>query len=227
MPDTAHHIAFAPFRALCLLILLLSLHRRSILQQSVGSILPSVQHHILCQLQQLWFHGGIDLQQSGIDNPHIHACLNGVIEEHRVHRLPDRVIAAERKRQVAHSAAHPCKREVSLNILSGFYVINSVVIVLLDACGDSQNIRIDEDILRRKTGFLRQQTVRSVSHLPASLECGSLSLLIEEHHHCGSAVTPHQPCFLQEFLLTLLQADGVDNRLALYALQSCLQHFPL
>jgi len=144
-----------------------------------------------------------------------------------VHRLPDRVIATERKRQVAHSAAHPCKREVSLNILSGFYVINSVVIVLLDACGDSQNIRIDEDILRRKTGFLRQQTVRSVSHLPASLECGSLSLLIEEHHHCGSAVTPHQPCFLQEFLLTLLQADGVDNRLALYALQSCLQHLPL
>ena len=150
-----------------------------------------------------------------------------MIEEHRVHCLPDRVISTERERQVAHSSAHPGKGEVCLNIFSGFDVINCIVIVLLDACGDGQDIGIDEDVLRRETGFLRQQTVRSVSHLPAFFEGGSLSLLVKEHHHRGSAVAPHQPGFLQEILLTLLQADGVDNRFALYALQPCLQHLPL
>ena len=41
---------------------------------------------------------------AGIDDAHVHAGLDGVIEEHRVHRLAHRLVAAEREREVRHAA---------------------------------------------------------------------------------------------------------------------------
>ena len=41
---------------------------------------------------------------AGIDDAHVHAGLDGVIEEHRVHRLAHPFVATERERKVRHAA---------------------------------------------------------------------------------------------------------------------------
>jgi hypothetical protein len=46
----------------------------------------------------------IDGELAGIDDAHVHAGLDAVIQEHRVHRLAHRLVAAERERQVRHAA---------------------------------------------------------------------------------------------------------------------------
>ena len=46
-----------------------------------------------------------------------------------------------------------------------------------------------------------------------------LALLVEGHHDDGGAVAADEPGLLEELLLALLEADRVDDRLALDALQ--------
>ena len=46
-----------------------------------------------------------------------------------------------------------------------------------------------------------------------------LALLVERHHDDGGAVAADEPGLVEELLLALLQADRVDDRLALHALQ--------
>ena len=57
-------------------------------------------HHIFDPLAQVCGNFLVNRQLTGVDDPHIHARLDRVVEEHRVHRLAHRLVAAERERQV-------------------------------------------------------------------------------------------------------------------------------
>src|SRR5882672_3742519 len=56
------------------------------------------------ELEQLGRDLVVDLELAGIDDAHVHAGLNGVVQEHRVHRLAHRLVAAEGEGQVADAA---------------------------------------------------------------------------------------------------------------------------
>ena len=66
-------------------------------QKALCGILAAIEDHILDQLTQLGFDLVIDLKLAGIDDAHIHARLDGMVEKHRVHGLAHRLIAAERE----------------------------------------------------------------------------------------------------------------------------------
>ena len=70
------------------------------LDEALGGVGPAVQDHVLDPLGQLGIEPVVDGQRPGIDDAHVHAGLDGVEEEHRVDGLPDRVVAAERERDV-------------------------------------------------------------------------------------------------------------------------------
>ena len=94
--------------------------------------------------------------------------LIGVIEKGRVHRLAHHVVAAEGKGDVADAAADPRPRQVVLDPLRGADEIDGVVVVLLDAGGHGQDVRIENDVLRREADFLRQDAVGALANSGSS-----------------------------------------------------------
>ena len=73
------------------------------------------------------------------------------------------------------------------------------------------SVRILYDLAQ--ISFLRSSVVR-------------LTFFVERHHDHGRPIPPNQGGLLDEFSLAFLQADAVDDRLALDVLEPCLQHLP-
>ena len=64
----------------------------------------AVEDDVLAGLAQLRLDRVVDGELAGVDDAHVHAALDGVVEEHRVHRLAHRLVAAEREGQVRDAA---------------------------------------------------------------------------------------------------------------------------
>ena len=79
----------------------------------------------------------------------------------------------------------------------------------------------------RKADFLGEQLVGALADGDLVVGGDGLALLVEGHDDDRRPVAPDQPGLLQEFLLALLQADRVDDRLALDALEPGLDDRPL
>ncbi len=105
--------------------------------------------------------------------------------------------------------------------------VDGVVVVFLDPRGHRQDVRIEDDVLGRKADLLGQQLVGPPAdpHLVADL--GRLALFVKRHHDHRRAVAADQPRPRRNSCLAVLQADRVDDRLALHALQAGFEHRPL
>ena len=82
----------------------------------------------------------------GIDDAHVHAGLDGVIQEHGVDRLAHRLVAAERERHVGHAAADLGVGQMLSDPRGGLDEVHRVVVVLLDAGGDREDVRVEDDV---------------------------------------------------------------------------------
>ena len=72
--------------------------------RALGGALAAVEQDVLDPLQQVLRDLLVDLELTGVDDPHVHAGLDGVVEEGGVHGLAHRVVAAEGEGQVRHAA---------------------------------------------------------------------------------------------------------------------------
>ena len=72
--------------------------------QPVGRIVAAVEYHIFAQLAQFRIDVVINVELAGVDDRHVHARGNGVIEKHAVHCLAHRFVAAEAERQIGQTA---------------------------------------------------------------------------------------------------------------------------
>ena len=103
--------------------------------------------------------------------------------------------------------------------------VHAVVVVLLDAGGDGEDVRVEDDVLGREPHLLDQDVVGALRRSRLALERVGLALLVERHHDDRRAIAAHDAGALaQERLLALLHRDRVDDRLALDALQPGLDH---
>ena len=66
-------------------------------KQALGRIGAAVEHDVLAGLAQLGIEIVVHGHLAGIDDAHVHAGVDRVIEEHRVHRLAHGLVAAERE----------------------------------------------------------------------------------------------------------------------------------
>ena len=66
-------------------------------QQSLGGVRPPVEDDILASLAQFRLDFGVDRKLARVDDSHIHAGGDGVIEKDRMHGLADPLVAAKRK----------------------------------------------------------------------------------------------------------------------------------
>ena len=88
-----------------LLLLPAPLHRVGELHQPLGRVGTAIEDHVLDVLEQVLRDVLVDDELPGVDDAHVHAGLDRVEEERRVHRFADDVVAAEGERQIADAAA--------------------------------------------------------------------------------------------------------------------------
>ena len=90
--------AFAPGQFL-LGGLLLAAERLGEIDEPLRRVGPAVEQHVLDALEQVFRDLLVDLQLAGVDDAHVEAGLDGVVEKRRVHRLAHHLVARRRGRR--------------------------------------------------------------------------------------------------------------------------------
>ena len=196
-------------------------------QEPFGRVLATVQDDVLDPVPQLGVDRVVGHQRTRVDDAHVQAGLDGVVQEHRVDRLADGVVAPERERHVRDTAGDVHPGKVLLDPGAGLDEVDPVGRVLLDTGRQREAVRVEDDVLGREADLFGQDPVGAPADLLAALQVVGLTLLVEGHHDDGGAVLAAQPCLADELLLALLHGDRVDDRLALHVLQARLDDLPL
>ncbi|MPM40213.1 hypothetical protein SDC9_86853 [bioreactor metagenome] len=197
------------------------------LQQTLGRIGAAVEHHVLHAFAQLGLQVVIHTDHAGIDDAHVHACPDRVIEEHGVDGLAHGVVAAEGEAHVGDAARDLGTGQVLLDPACGLDEIDAVVVVLFDARSHGKNVGIEDDVFGRKTHLIHQHAVGTLADFDLALVGVGLALFVERHHHGRRTIAFDQLGLLLELLDTFLHRDRIDDAFALDAAQSGLDHVPL
>mmetsp|Transcript_15591 Transcript_15591/g.36733 ORF Transcript_15591/g.36733 Transcript_15591/m.36733 type:complete len:692 (-) Transcript_15591:781-2856(-) len=190
------------------------------IEELLGGVGAGVEHRSLAHGAQLRLDVVVDRQVAGVDDGHVHAVLDGVVEEHSVHRLADHFEATEREGQVGESAADLGARAGVLDDLGRLDEVDAVVVVLLEARADGEDVEIEDDVNRVEVALLDEHLVGALADAHLRLAVRSLALLVKCHHDDGGAVAADELGLRLELLLADLERDGVDDALALQALEA-------
>ena len=120
---------------------------RGQVEQPLGRVGPAVQDDVLDPLAELGLDLVVDRQDAGVDDGHVEAGRDRVIEEDRMDRLADPVVAAERERDVGHAARCPRPGELDLQPLDGLDERDGVGVVLLHPGRDGEDVGVEDDVL--------------------------------------------------------------------------------
>ena len=148
------------------------------------------------------------------------------MQEDAMNGFTDIGIATEREREVTDTTTHVGTRQILMNPLGGTDEFHGIVVVLLHTRSDGEYVRVKDDVERIHAQLVHQQPVSTLSYLNTALKGSCLTHFIEAHHHHGSTIAHHVPGMREEYLLTLLQRDGIDDALALAAFQSSQDYLP-
>ena len=105
--------------------------------------------------------------------------------------------------------------------------IVAVVGVLFNARCHGKNVRVKNNVFGRKADFFGQNFVRTRTDVNFALIAVRLAFLIERHHDHGRAIAATELRVADKFGDAFLHRDGIDNRLALNALETSFDHAPL
>ncbi len=136
---------------------------------AAGHVQHAQQH--LCTTRKVLTHLG------GIDNAHVHASFAGMVQEGAVEAAPHRLVAPEGEGNVGHPPTDLAPRALPLDLPGGTDEIHSIVVVLRHASADSEDVGVEDDVLRVETHLLHQDSEGSGAdaHLVLSsgcLQCG-------------------------------------------------------
>ena len=115
-----------------------------------------------------------------------------VVEEGGVHRLANRIVAAEREAEVRDPAARPRARAALLDQRHRLDERLRELVVLLDSGRDGEDVRIEDQVLRREADLVDEQPVRPLADLDLALDRVRLALLVERHHDDAGAVAANR-----------------------------------
>ena len=203
------------------------LQRFAEVDQALGRVGTAIEQHVFDQHLQLGLDLFVDFEHAGVDDAHVHAGGDGVIEERRVHRLADLVVAAEAERDVRDAAADLRVREIRLDPARGVDEVDRVVVVLLHAGGDGEDVRIEDDVFGREADLVDEDAVGALADADLVLVGRGLALLVERHHDDRGAVLEDRVRVLAEDVFAFLQRDRVDDALALQAFEAGFDDLPL
>mmetsp|Transcript_28307 Transcript_28307/g.45537 ORF Transcript_28307/g.45537 Transcript_28307/m.45537 type:complete len:294 (-) Transcript_28307:293-1174(-) len=200
---------FAPFRGLLLLRAACSFALPRLLgvfQQIVRSFLVFVQNGILEQLQQVLWNVGVQRKCASINDTHVHTISDGVVEEDGMHRFTQVVESPEREGKIGETTRNMGVRQVLTNPFGSFDEVHGVGVVLSNSGSNRQDVRVEDDVPRRKLNLLAgQNVICALTNPDLILKGGGLALLVKRHHHNSTSVTLELPCLLDEEIFPSLQ----------------------
>ena len=194
------------------------------LDQPLGRVRIAIEDDVFDELSKLFIDLVVHLQLPRIDDGHVEAGLDGVVEENRVHRLANPGVAAERERQIADTARDLDEGKEALDLTGRIEEGDGVVVMLLHTRSNRQHVGIEDDVLRREADLLGQDSIGALGNCHLVLDARGLAGLVEAHHQNGGTVASDKAGLLAESFLALLEADRVDDALALKAFQPRLDH---
>ena len=196
------------------------------LQQTLGAVSMTVEDHVFNGIAQFHRQIVINRQLAGVNDPHIHAVTDGVVQEDGVNRFANRIVAAEREGDVRDAAGNQRVRQLAFNVFTGADKVLRIVVVLFNAGGDGEDIGVKNNIFRREAHLFGQNLVRPAANFDFPRAGIGLANFIEGHHHHGSAVATHLLRMLNEGLYALFHRDGVDDTFALNTFQTLFDDLP-
>ena len=197
------------------------------LYQPLGGIAVAVEKYILYRRAQILRNVIIGRYRAGIDNSHIHPSRHSVVEKYRVNGGAHIIVASEREREIAESAAHLGVRQIGLNPRQSVEEINSVAVVLGNAGSHSEYIGVENYIGSREMHFFYKKRIGTGADVDFALESNRLSLLVKCHHHHGGTHVADISRLAAKFSLAILQTYGIDNRFALHGFECGCYHVPV
>ena len=147
-----------------------------------------------------------------------------MMQEYGVHRLAELVVPSEGERQIAHTSAHLCSRQIPLYPLHRIQKIKRVTIMLSHSGGDGQYIGIEHYVASFETCLFRKQLIGAAAYLYTAVKRSGLPLFVECHDHHGSSERPYLAGMVKKLLLSTLQRYGIDNRTPLDATHRAAYH---
>ena len=187
----------------------------------------AIEQHIFDQPAEI----GVDVliygELTGVDDPHVEPGADRVVQEAGVDGLPDRLVPAEGERDVAHPSRDAGPGAEFLDAAGRLDEVERVSIVFFDARADGEDVRIEDDVFSGEIEPVAKQAEGPGADFNLPFGGVGLPSLVERHHHHGGAVFPHLAGLGEKSFLSLFQADGVDDALALHALESRLDDLPL
>src|SRR6185312_4301837 len=118
------------------------------------------------------------------------------------------------------------QRHLLFDLARRLDVGDAVVVVLLHARCDGEDIRIENNVLWREADLFRQQLVGALANRNLALNRIGLAHLVEGHHDYGGSVAQNLASLFEERPFAFLHADRVDDRLALQAFEAGLDDGP-
>ena len=143
-----------------------------------------------------------------------------------MHRFANLVIAAKAERNVGDAAAHLGVRKVGFDPSGRVDEIDGIVVVLLHAGGDGEDVRIEDDVFGRETDLIHQNAIGALADTGLVFVGGGLALFVKGHHDDRGAVFQDRGGVLAELILAFLERDGVDDAFPLEAFEPRLDDLP-
>ena len=116
--------------------------------------------------------------------------------------------------------------EVGFDPARGLDEIDGVVVVLLDAGADGEDVGIENDVLGREADLVDEEAISAFADADFFGVGSGLAVFVEGHHDDGGTVAENGARLLEEFFLALFQGDGVHDAFALKTFQAGLDHLP-
>ena len=117
-------------------------------------------------------------------------------------------------------------RQALLDQGRGFDEVEGVPVVFLDAGSNCEDIRVEDDVGRVEAHLVDQDAMGPFADRDPSFERVRLAGFVERHDDDGGAVAADRARLSDELRLAFLEADRVDDRLALHALEAGLEYVP-
>ena len=182
----------------------------------VKAVVAAVEHYVFDALAELWIDLLVYSKLPRVDNTHVHAVLDSVVEKAGVHGLAHVVVAAKAKAHVGDPAAHLGIGQILLDPGGGLKKVKGVAAVLLHARGDGEYVGVKNDVFGREA-VLNQKMVGSAADFDAAIVRVCLALLVKGHDDYGGTKASAVARLIKKLGLARLKRDGVYDRLALYA----------
>src|SRR5690606_24417464 len=127
--------------------------------------------------------------------------FDGMIQERCMHRFPHGLVSAKAEGYVAHPSAYVHMRKVLTDPFCSAKEIKGIIPVFINSGCNRENIRIENNVLRRKVHLVDQDIICAFANRYPPLIGICLTGFVKCHDYHSCTVSPDEFCLTDKLLL--------------------------